>query len=213
MHGLKLAILICHVPERKELLERLLAVLAPQSVREVGFFIRDEDHGVMSTGAKRNLLLDDAAAAGARYAAFVDDDDVVAPNYVSSILRAIQGLPDVVGFKTRRYVDGQLTGDAIHSIRFTKSETLQYGNWTRYQRVPNHLNPVRMELAYNTRFKDITFGEDHDYANRLRPLLKTESFIDEFLYDYYLIRTPKPWSPTCSKPPLTPPALMQPLTA
>ena len=206
MPGLTFAILICHVPERKETLARLLAGLEPQIVPGVQIFIRSDDHGTMSTGAKRNVLLD--SAQDARYSAFVDDDDVVAPKYVSSILMAIQGNPDAVGFKTRRYVDGKLAGEAIHSIRYLKSETLQFGNWTRYHRVPNHLNPVRMELAQATRFKDITFGEDHDYANRLRPLLKTEAFIDEYLYDYLLIRTPNPWAPPCTTLNLTPPASM-----
>lgn len=150
----------------------------------------------MTTGFKRNLLLDDAE--DSRALCFVDDDDALHPAYLSSILKAMDSRPDVVGFKTRRFVEGKQIGEAIHSIRYKRSQTVSFGDWIRYERVPNHLNPVRTELAREVRFKDITYGEDHDYADRLRPLLKTEKFIDQYLYDYYLIvKKAKPYSELC----------------
>ena len=162
----------------------------------VRVLIRSEDRHEMTTGFKRNLLLDDAE--DSRAVCFIDDDDSVHPGYLPSILNALDSRPDVVGFKARRFVEGRQIGEAIHSIRYKKSQTVAIGDWIRYERVPNHLNPVRTELARGVRFKDITYGEDHDYANRLRPLLKTEKFIDNYLYDYYLIvKKAKPYSELC----------------
>ena len=191
-----LAILICHLPERAKSLSSLLDQLDRQMQPGVRICIRSEDRGVITTGQKRNLLLDDAGDAA--YVVHVDDDDQLHPAYLSSILKAIDSRPDVVGYKVRRFVEGKQIGEAIHSIRYKRSQTVAFGDWIRYERVPNHLNPVRTDLAREVRFKDITYGEDHDYANRLRPLLKTEKFIDQYLYDYYLIvKKAKPYSELC----------------
>ena len=57
-----------------------------------------------------------------------------------------------------------------------------------YHRTPNHLNPIRRELALLAGFPDQPVAEDHCFAARVFPHLKTEEFIDAFMYDY-LYRT------------------------
>ena len=53
-----------------------------------------------------------------------------------------------------------------------------------YYRTPNHISPVKRELALQAGFPEIAFGEDHEYSKRLLPLLKTETIIKENLYHY-----------------------------
>jgi len=43
---------------------------------------------------------------------------------------------------------------------------------------------VKRELALQVPFKEINFGEDADYAKRLKPLLKSEHSIHKVLYHY-----------------------------
>lgn len=73
-----LSILICHLKERKELLERLMKCLEPQIIgKPVEVLIDDADKSV-TTGEKRNRLL---ARATGRWSAAVDDDDLVSESY------------------------------------------------------------------------------------------------------------------------------------
>lgn len=182
-----LSILIPTMPQRSLLLARLMDVLAPQLADDIEVLTDDEMPPVMR-GTKRNRLMDRAAG---DYVCSIDDDDLISPKYIAKIRQALWSKPDCVGFKVRRYVDGREIGYAIHSIKWQKSNDCQWSNWWEFRRVPNHLNPVRRELALATRFDDEKdAGEDHDFANRLRPLLKREVFIDEYLYFYYkTIRT------------------------
>lgn len=178
-----LSILVLTLPDRAAFLTRLLGRLQPQVVPQVELLIAT-DEGEVTIGEKRNRILD---ASQGRYVCYVDDDDLVAPNYVAEILGAIQQAPDCVGFKTKRHVDGKAYGEAVHSIRYTKYVE-RYSRGFRsclYERTPNHFNPVRRELAEQVRFQPWNCGEDRDYSTRLRPLLQTEVFVDQYLYEYY----------------------------
>jgi glycosyltransferase involved in cell wall biosynthesis len=133
----------------------------------------------MITGAKRNELIE---AAQGKYICFVDDDDTVSPDYISSILTALQSRPDCVG------VEGLLTwGDGTQQIF---KHSIQFAGWYTgpddvYYRTPNHLNPVKREIARSVGFApNLTIGEDVDYSKRLRPWLSTEEYIDHPIYNY-----------------------------
>lgn len=183
-----LSILVCTIESRRGYLTKLLRAFMPQLVGPVEFIIASDD-GEVAIGDKRNMLLDEAWG---EYICFFDDDDRPADDYVEQILTALESRPDCVGLKVRRTVDGVNEGTSTHSIRFE-----QNGNFVNssskpyYERVPNHLNPVRSELAREIRFKSLNSGEDTDYGVRLRPLLKTEVMIDKVLY-YYDYRSQRP---------------------
>jgi hypothetical protein len=176
-----LTLCICSLVCRHRMLAELLAVLLPQITGDVQLLI-DIDDGDVSIGSKRSRMLN--AAAG-EYVCFIDDDDSVAPDYVSRLLAALESHPDCVGFKLSRLVDGSPGGEAIHSLRFDR-----YANKRRpdgsvlYERTPNHLNPVRTDLVRRIGFPDADWGEDSDFAERIRPLLQTEVMVEADLYIY-----------------------------
>jgi len=51
-------------------------------------------------------------------------------------------------------------------------------------RLPNHLCPVKRDIALACMFTDKNFGEDFDYAEKINLLIKNEYHIKEKLYFY-----------------------------
>lgn len=172
-----LSLLICHLPARKLLLDKLLFELRSQisaGQYKVEILI-DRDAG--KVGAKRQRLLEQAQG---DYVAFIDDDDWVAPDYLSSIVPAL-GAYDAIGFQ------GEISTNGRNVKLFTISKEHKYeekgGIYYRYN---NHLSPVRREIALKIGYKDVSFAEDFDYAMRLKEsgLVKTEKYIYKALYFY-----------------------------
>lgn len=172
----KLSILICSLGSRVDKLQRLLNVLQPQAHNDVEIIVKT-DEGQIPIGRKRNLLLDEAQG---EYVCFVDDDDLVSEDYVSKILSAIETKPDCCGLQGIITFQGSSPRMFIHSLK--------YKEWFEqnkiYYRCPNHLNPVKRELALQVKFPESNFGEDRDYSTRLLPLLKEERFIPGVIYHY-----------------------------
>ena len=177
-----LSILICHLNSRAALLERLQARLKPQLEKfpEVEVLIEADD-GQVKTGEKRNALL---KKAGGDYVCFVDDDDLVPADYCEKIIKAINTgaqRPSCIGMEGTLIRPGQPNRKFIHSMK--------YSSWFErdkvYYRCPNHLNPVRREIALKVGFPDKTIGEDHDYSKKLFPLLKTEVYVNGSMYEYF----------------------------
>lgn len=171
------------------MLDRLLTDLRPQLNRHVRVLTLTDD-GDRSIGAKRQTMLETATA---DYVSFVDDDDLIAPDYCRRILTVLNGAdpPDVVGFRLRCFEGGALTGVAVHSYDHARIATPEASKSVyRYDRNPNHLNPIRREIALEVGYKPLDTGEDGDYAVRLScltPRLR-ETFLDWVAY-HYLIRS------------------------
>jgi glycosyltransferase involved in cell wall biosynthesis len=172
----KFSILICSLSSRAEKLQRLMNALQPQLNNFVEVLVKT-DNGEIPIGRKRNLLLEEASG---EYLAFVDDDDLVAEDYVKKILEAIESKPDCCGIQGIITFQGQGARMFIHSLKY-KEWFEQNGI---YYRCPNHLNPVKREIALMVRFPETNFGEDKDYSTRLLPLLKEERFISGVVYHY-----------------------------
>lgn len=185
----KFSILIPSLNRRKKYLDRLMEILNPQLTDDVEVLINIDD-GEKSIGTKRNELLDKATG---DYIAFVDDDDVVEPYYVSEILKAIESYPDVIGIHLLHVEDGVLRGLTYHSLKYTHwwhERNQENPPLMNYYRNPNHLNPVRREYALATRFPEINFAEDKDYSYRMLKYLNTEVYIEKPIY-HYLVRSNK----------------------
>jgi glycosyltransferase involved in cell wall biosynthesis len=174
-------ILVPTMPGREHMLRRLVDVLDPQLRRhsEVGFFT---DDGVGSIGAKRQRMIE---AATADYIAFVDDDDMVAPDYVSRIMPCLASGPDCVGITMHVTMDGRDWHPSPifkHSLQFREN-----WQWSGNDRTPHHLCPLRRELAVRCRFPDLMWGEDYNFAQNLLQYLKTEEWSGDrpiYFYDY-----------------------------
>ena len=138
-------------------------------------FLADTKSRVL--GDKRNQMV--SLAAG-DYVVFVDDDDRIADDYISSLLSAISESPDVVTFNAEVTLNGGRPKKCVYSLRFDKDENTS----TEYRRLPNHLCAVRRSLALRTPFPSKTKGEDSEYARDLKRLLDTEVHLDRTMYYY-----------------------------
>lgn len=178
-----LAVCIATLPERAPRLKQLVDELYRQRARlmppgSVEILI---DAGLGTVGEKRQRLLERAKA---HSVSFVDDDDLVAWDYLSRIVDALHATPEVDCVA----LTGVMTTAGATPQKFLHSMDVQEwsNNGEVLQRGINHLNPVRRELALKAGFPALNHGEDFDYATRLRPLLKTQTSIgDKPLYLYF----------------------------
>lgn len=159
------------------MLDDLLTNLYKQRTPEVEILI--DYHETDYIGKKRNTLLGWATG---DYIVFIDDDDEIASCYVSKILNVINLVPeaDCIG------INGIITTDGKNKQEWFISK--DYGRWfvrgNIYYRTPNHISPVKRELALKAGFPEVKFAEDYEYSMRLLPLLKSEIKIHIPIYHY-----------------------------
>lgn len=190
---MKWQLFILTLPERKLFLDRLLARLYPQFA-----FAEDQTQLVvsysvpsLSLGENRQRMLDSATA---EYCNFIDDDDLVAPDYIRTIYPLLNR--DYVGFQLQMYMDRAKCKLAHHSLRYDSWHEDDSG----FYRDISHLNPIRRELAMKAKFEG-GVGEDHRWADAIRATgcVRTERFIPRPMY-YYFCRSdksaqaPEPWT-------------------
>ncbi len=182
---MKLAILIPTLDERRDLLKRLLDELYRQinGNEEVMIFIDTTDRSV-TTGMKRNWLIEKAVAAGAECFAFHDDDDMPGPTYIQRGLEFADSGLDCAELFGQIYWSGKAGLPFHHSIIYDH----WYQDNTCYFRNPNHLNFLRTDKVKDIKYRDITIGEDGNYSIDLQNagVLKSMFRIPETLYHYYV---------------------------
>lgn len=166
-------IAILTIPERKTDLTRIRGILKYQigSRDDIEVLIADQDWGI---GKKRQWCLNNAAG---KYICFVDDDDLVAHDYIDTIYPLLDGV-DYVGFQVQHYLNGHKSKPTYHSLK--------YDGWSDdaegFYRDVSHLNPMLTEIARQGRF-DRDYGEDKAWAEQVHP--KTEHYIDRVMYGYF----------------------------
>ena len=170
----RLTICVPSLWSRAEVLARLLGCLARQPRADEIEIVIAIDGGQATTGAKRNQLV--SLASGA-YICHVDDDDLVAPDYIATILAAIEASPgvDVVYLRGQRRIPGDHPWDALafdFGCDEPSSGHLRNGALVRQV---GHLCPVRAELAKATLFPDLTVGEDLRWGKALAPKIRTSA--------------------------------------
>ena len=179
---MKLSVLICTLEERKTLFDVLIArinrILLAYNVTEVQI-LSECDNRQMSIGEKRNLLL---SRAEGDYVCFIDDDDTIDEEYFIRILKALESEPDCVELIGMMNTDGLNQKRFEHSIKHSTYH--EYNN--TYFRYPNHLNPIKREIAMRFKFPETNFGEDTEWATQIRDsgLLRIESRMDKVIYHY-----------------------------
>jgi glycosyltransferase involved in cell wall biosynthesis len=181
-----LTICIPTIPERATKLQQLLEVLKPQAAAYGTEILinesESEKNGGKTTGAKRNELIEQVKTP---YACFIDDDDMIAPDYMDAVYEGLLKDVDVVGFEGIITTAGHSPYIFRHSIKYNYEEKKVNGRMM-YFRPPNHLNPMRTDFFRAVPFPDITFAEDYSFCNTLKDtgLITTEHYIDRPIYFY-----------------------------
>jgi hypothetical protein len=177
-----LSVLIASVPERLPLLADLVGKLQFQATGRDVEILALTDNRRRTIGEKRNALL---AAARGEFVAFVDDDDDVSDDYVSSICDAILAFPEVdaIGFDAQWTGPSKMTGEPI-------CKWIQYGIGMA-DRAPGawpiplqHVCPIRRSIAKTVSFPAEQKGEDAIWAAHVRAKLESALRIPRVLYHY-----------------------------
>ena len=122
----------------------------------------------------------------------LDSDDDIADNKIELILEAIKQEPDCITFQEHCMINGVL---------FKSNHSLGYGDWEgdgqrllvdgfHYHRTPFMKSVIKTDIARSVPIPHIRFGEDHQWAQALKPHLKTEVHIPEDIYFYQHTSTP-----------------------
>ena len=171
-------ILICSIPHRRPTLLLLLDELDRQiEGPEVGARIC-YDNLQSGYGSKCNALL---LSSKAEYVSFVDDDDMLAPDYLRLVLSALDTRPDYVGFPVHFTSDGNWVQPVEHSLR--------HGTWHDMPQMLcrdiTQFNPIKRELALLGQWSG-GFGAEREWASGVRASGKCtgEVWIDKPMYYY-----------------------------
>jgi hypothetical protein len=180
-----LSILICTLDERLNQFNYLYNKLKRQV--DSGYsksveILYHRDNRLMKVGDKRNSLINNAKG---KYVCFIDDDDDVSDDYISVLIKGCNENKDCVGMVGQITINGQSPKQFVHSLRY--NEYFEKDNV--YYRPPNHLNPIKKNIAKQFMFDKINYGEDTDWAMRIckSKILKTESFFDKPIYFYKFV--------------------------
>jgi hypothetical protein len=106
---------------------------------------------------------------------------------VKDILDAANDDNDAIVFK------GWVTTNGTNKRYFELSKDFGYITLNGvYYRYPNHIVPIKREIASQFLFPDKVHGEDYDWATQIHNsgLIKTETKIDKELY-FYLYKSKK----------------------
>ena len=173
-------ILTTSIPHRHDTLLLLLEELNRQVPGSdgVGVILYRDDLEV-SYGDKTQALIN---ASEADYVSSVDDDDMVAPDFVEKVMNALfLDEPDYVGFRVRWTQNGVPCRPVVHS--------LAYSGWddsgSELKRDITQFNPVRRELALLGTWEG-GWQAERRWGDQLRASgkVKTETFIDQEMYYY-----------------------------
>ncbi len=132
----------------------------------------------MEVSGNRQQMVEESTA---EYVSFVDDDDLVAKDYVEKIYPLLDGV-DYIGFQVETTIDGKPTLPAYHSLKYPQWYSDLQGSYRDF----SHLNPVKRELGVQAKFTGKFPTEDVRWAEEMRRLglAKTEHYIPETMYFY-----------------------------
>lgn len=176
--GVKWTIGIPSVPARRELRGRVLSQLDKQTTKYSNIeVIVLEDNRMRQLGPKRQAIIDIAQG---EYISFVDDDDRISDDYVSTIMPLLNGV-DCVGFTGQISIEG----GPWRNVYYSKDNEI-INTEEEFYRPIQHLTPVRTELVRQVKYRGHR-REDSDWAKRMikANLLKTENKTDKVMYYYY----------------------------
>jgi len=164
--------------------------LNPQKTSEIQLVVMT-DRGEMSTGKKRNWLLNKAIG---EYVAHIDDDDLISDDYIKLVMEGIEKNVDCCSLKGIITFDGLNRQVFEHSIKYKEYLTNKRPNadGVLHERFPNHLNTIKASIAKRFTFPDKNHSEDTEWAMKVfqSKLINTEHYIPSVIY-YYEYRSNK----------------------
>lgn len=179
-----LSILVCSVhtryntflPKMQEALYSQLNALEPADQDRVEIIVLT-DNKQMMLGHKRNVMVEMAQG---KYIVFVDDDDRIAPDYITALLKGTESDADAIVF----HAEVRLNGEEAHICQYSKDFGTDYNSRGVYYRIPNHICCIKREVSLKSSFPNLLYGEDSGYSKVLLPHLHTEHKINRVLYYY-----------------------------
>jgi len=180
---MKLSILILSLESRSHLLSRLINELEKQ-ISENQLSDKVEtltyvDSGEKTIGSKRNYL---KSIANGEYIVFIDDDDMVSEDYLTQILKAINGGYDLINFFVEKYIDNKIQETLIcpnPTIDGIQIQNIFF--WTNLL----HICPHKRILANQIEFPNINNWEDLEYSRKLSCLITSQFKVEKILYYYF----------------------------
>lgn len=179
-----LSILVCSIHTRyatflpqiqKQLYDQLGALSKEDQDRTEIIVLTDNK--TLMLGAKRNLLVNISQG---KYVVFVDDDDKIADDYISTLLEATKSNADCIVFQAAV----SLNGGSPKTCYYSKDVKQDYNTAIAYYRIPNHICCIKKSVSLKSSFPNVLYGEDAGFGKVLLPHLKTEHKIDKVLYYY-----------------------------
>lgn len=182
-HKPVLSILIPTVSGREKQFTKLRTFIQHQidrlNIYEQVEVIHLKDNKEMTIGEKRNRLFEKANGI---YSVQIDDDDWLHYDYIRLILDAAKDGADCIGYKELCIWSGKKVESSVFSKKYPEWKD-NYDGFD-HVRSPFYKCPIKTEICLREKFKGIRFGEDHEWSKRIFPLIKSETFIDEFMYVY-----------------------------
>lgn len=166
------SILMPTMHSRKNLFNKLLSEVERQ-ISEIHNakieVLYEVDNGELTLGAKRNILI---SRCSGKYCCFIDDDDIISPNYLKTFIPMLEQDYDCASFVGAYYHNGVFKKLFYHSLDVLS----WYETSDRYWRCPSPLNMIKTEICRKVQYADIRNTEDHEFSMRLinSKLLKKE---------------------------------------
>jgi glycosyltransferase involved in cell wall biosynthesis len=179
-----LSILICSVEieERQIKLKKLVSELHRQISKnyaeEIVEILVDTDNMTKSVGQKRNDLISKAKG---HFVCFIDDDDFITENYLSTILNHLNIGIDILLIGISHIENG------INKIKILPS--LFIDNLTTNEVVLKtnhfHLCPHKKSIAELISFDCVNFAEDMIYSQKMVKHISNHAVISDPIYIYF----------------------------
>jgi len=179
-----LTIAIPTIKNRKYLFEELYNELKKQSEPygeqiEIISLVDDEE---LFIGEKRNKL---NQLAKGKYVVQWDDDDWISADGISKIMKGIESECDVISFNN--YCNIEQWGKLQYFHKFVSIKNnppvIDYED-SKIFSTPDQKSVIKSDIAKKIKFYNMNHSEDWFFMRDIIPYLKTEYYIDEFIYLY-----------------------------
>jgi glycosyltransferase involved in cell wall biosynthesis len=179
-----LSILICSVEieERQIKLKKLVSELHRQISKnyaeEIVEILIDADNMTKSVGQKRNDLISKAKG---HFVCFIDDDDFITKNYLSTILHHLNIGIDILLIGISHIENGINKTKILPSLFIDNLTT----NDVVFKTNHFHLCPHKKSIAELVSFDCVNFAEDMIYSKKMGKHISNHAVIYDPIYIYF----------------------------